>query len=249
MQVTIDTLDERAHDSVRGKGSFNNIKNLQRYMPNSYNKRRILRVNLSRDNLQYVKEFSEFALNNFYSVLSFGFLVDQGRAKGNKSVLDFDDIDDWKMCLDTIREIKKNTERLKGNLVIERKNCYPKTGCDLVNQKKPSMAIRIDPEGYVFPCLYFRDMNHSLGNINKSSLSDILNGQPFLNLINSILYRESHVNKCKGCIWDKQCFKGCPALAYSKYGSFDREISCSFMKDSFEKAVRSKAKFDMANNV
>lgn len=247
-QVTIDTLDKRLHDSIRGTGSFSNIADLQRYMPNTNNKRRILRVNLSRDNLKYIKEFSEFALNNLYSILSFGFLVDQGRGKGNKNVLDYDNDDDWALCLQAIGEIKKYADKFKNQLIIERKNCYPKTGCELVNLKKPSMAIRIDPDGYVFPCLYFRDIHHSLGNINDNTITEILNGQIFLNLINSLLYRESHIDSCKDCIWDKQCFKGCPALAYSRFDSLDKEISCSFMKDTFEKALRSRSALIRAKN-
>ena len=89
-------------------------------------------------------------------------------------------------------------------------------------------------------CLYFCDKINSLGNVNDATIYEILKGQPFLNLINLILYRESYIENCKSCIWNKHCFKGCPALAYSKYGSFDHEIFCSFMKGLFERIIKEK---------
>lgn len=239
-QVTLDSIDEKVHDSMRGVGSFDNIKNLQRYLPNKNNKERILRINLTKKNLMNVREFTEFALDNDYTVLSFGFPVEQGRAKENKILLDFDNRTDWEICLKVIHEIEEYTEKYKNKIKIERKNCYPRIRCELTDKKKPTMALRITPDGYVYPCLYFCDKINSLGNVNDATIYEILKGQPFLNLINLILYRESYIENCKSCIWNKHCFKGCPALAYSKYGSFDHEIFCSFMKGLFERIIKEK---------
>lgn len=238
IQVTIETLNEREHDSVRGIQSFNNIVNLQNYVPNIYNKKRILRVNLTESNINYIEKFAEFAHANQYTILSFGFLVNQGRGKNNKDVLDYEE--DNKICLQAINDIKKCSEKYKNVLVIERKNCYPKLGCELIDKKNPSMSLRIDANGDTFPCLFFFHKNHSLGNIYFKSLFDILKGQQFLELLNSLLYRESHIENCKYCIWEKQCRKGCPALAFSTHNTLNERISCSFNKEAFEKVIKSK---------
>lgn len=241
IQVTIDSLNHIEHDEIRGEGSFDNIENLQNILPNLYNKKRILRVNLTRYNAPYINDFCKFAINNGYTNVSFGFLVNQGRGYGNPLVIDYDIEEDKKIWLEVIHAVKECSETYKNQILIERKNCYPKTGCELINLKKPSMALRIASSGNTFPCLYFDNEKHSLGNIFDSPLIEILKGQRFLDLINLLLCRVDNIERCKQCIWDKQCFKGCPALAFSKYNSLDNEISCSFLKGTFEKAVKSKA--------
>lgn len=248
IQVTLDSLNHVKHDNVRGEGSFDNIKNMQNIIPNLYNKKRILRVNLTRNNTQYINDFCKFAINNGYTILSFGFLVNQGRGQGNPLIIDYDIEEDKNIWLEVIHTIKECSETYKNEIVIERKNCYPKTGCELVNRKNPSMALRIAANGNAFPCLYFTDEKHSMGNIFNSSLIEILKGRRFLELINLLLFREDNIEGCKRCIWDKQCFKGCPALAFSKYNSFENEISCSFLKETFDKAIKSKSEFIRSKN-
>ena len=248
IQVTLDSLNRIQHDNIRGKGSFDNIQNLQNIIPNYYNKNRILRINLTRDNTSYINEFCKFAINNRYTILSFGFIVNQGRGYENPLFVDYDIEDDKKIWREVIHTIKECSETYKNEIVIQRKNCYPKTGCDLLNNKKPAMSLRIASNGNAFSCLYFNHEKHSLGNIFDNSLIEILKGQRFLDLINLLLYRENNIERCKQCIWNKQCFKGCPALAFSKYNSFENEISCSFLKESFDKAVKSKAEFIRLKN-
>lgn len=241
LQVTLDTLDETLQDSMRGTGSFRNIKNLQRYLPNINHKQRILRINLTRDNLMDIREFTEFAVDNAYTEISFGFPVGQGRAKGRTGLLDFDNRDDWDICFNAIREVEECAQKYKDKITVARKNCYPRLRCELTDKKKPTMALRITPDGNVYPCLYFGGQDNSLGNINHASLDDILRDLPFRRLIRSLLYRESHMEACRSCIWNKYCFKGCPALAYSKYGSLDHKISCAFLDRSFSESIKEKA--------
>ena len=241
IQVTLDTLDCIQHDNVRGTGSFSNIKNLQNIISNAHNKKRILRVNLTRNNVDQINAMCMFAINSGYTILSFGFLVNQGRGQGNSFVINYDVEDDKKIWAEAIQVIKKCSDQYKNEIIIERKNCYPKMGCELVNFKRPSMALRIAADGNAFPCLYFSEMQHSLGNIYDNSLIEILKGDRLLNLINLLFYREENMESCLGCIWNKQCFKGCPALAFSEHGTFDDKISCSFLKEAFDKAVKSKS--------
>lgn len=238
IQVTLESLNQKEHDLIRGLCSFDNIRNLQKTIPNVFKLKRILRVNLTRNNIEYIKEFAEFAIKNEFNVLSFGFLVKQGRGQNSTDIIDYED--DREIWTNTIKEIKKISKLYGEKLIVERKNCYPKVGCELTYLKNPSMAVRIDAEGYVFPCLYFFDKQHSIGNILDKSLADILKGESFLALVNVLLHRENNILSCKQCIWDKQCRKGCPALAYSKYKTINEKESCGFLKDTFEKAIKSE---------
>ena len=215
IQVTIESLNQTEHDSIRGVSSFENIKNLQNNIPNLYNLQRILRVNLMKKSIMYIKEFAEFAISNGFNILSLGFLVSQGRGRNSAEIIDYED--DHYIWNEALKEIKDISARYEGELIVERKNCYPRVDCELTYLKRPSMAVRIDAKGNVFPCLYFFDPQHSMGNIYDQSLSSILKGDRFLALLNSLFYREKSIASCKQCIWDKQCRKGCPALAYSKY--------------------------------
>ena len=238
IQVTLESLNQMEHDFIRGLCSFDNIRNLQKTIPNVFKLKRILRVNLTRKNIEYINEFAEFAIKNEFNVLSFGFIVNQGRGKSSADIIDYED--DREIWTNTIKEIKKISALYREELIVERKNCYPKVGCELTYLRNPSMAVRIDAEGYVFPCLYFFDKQHSMGNIFSKSLRDILKGESFLALVNALLYRENNILSCKQCIWDKQCRKGCPALAYSKHETINEKESCEFLKDTFKKAIKSE---------
>ena len=46
------------------------------------------------------------------------------------------------------------------------------------------------------------------------------------------------VQTCALPIWDKYCFKGCPALAFSKRGKLDERIFCQFLKEAFHDAIK-----------
>ncbi len=236
IQVTIESMREELHDSIRGQGSFQNITRLQEYVPNIKHTKRILRVNLTRYNIRYIEDFMRFAVESGYTHISFGLLAIQGRALRDENAIDFEE--DREICNNAIKLIKENAYRAQKNIVVEWKNCLPRTGCQLLNKENPGMALRIDAEGYVFPCLYFNDIDHSMGNIQTNCLQDIIKGEQFANLLNRLLYRESHMDSCRQCIWDKYCFKGCPALAFSKRGKLDEKIFCQFLKETFHDAIK-----------
>lgn len=238
IQVTLESLIQKEHDSIRGVSSFENIKNLQNNIPNLYNLQRILRVNLMKKNMMHIKEFAEFAIANRYNILSLGFLVNQGRGRNSAEIIDYED--DYNIWHNALKEIKDITILYEGELIVERKNCYPRVECELTHFEKPSMAVRVDAKGNVFPCLYFYDPQHSMGNIYEQSLRNILKGDRFLALLNSLFYREKNIKSCKQCIWDKHCRKGCPALAYSKHLTINEKESCAFLKDIFENAIKSE---------
>lgn len=237
IQVTIESMVEELHDAIRGQGSFQNIARLQEYVPNNKHTKRILRVNLTKYNIQYIKDFLQFAVGSGYTHISFGLLAIQGRALRDGNAIDFEkerDISD-----SAIKLIKECAVGVQEDIVVEWKNCLPRTGCQLLNKKNPGMALRIDVDGYVFPCLYFNDIDHSMGNIQTNCLVDVIKGEQFAKLLNRLLYRESHMDSCGQCVWNTYCFKGCPALAFSKHGKLDEKIFCQFLKETFHDAIKS----------
>lgn len=246
IQVTIESITEESHDLIRGRGSFRNIARLQEHIPNRRHMKRILRVNLTRDNVCHIKDFALFAIKSGYTHLSFGFLVIQGRALKDGNAIDFEEERD--ICDNAIKLIKECADKTRGNLIVEWKNCYPRTGCQLLDKNNPAMALRIDAEGYMFPCLYFNDISHSMGNIRVNRIQDIIHGEQFADLLNRLLLRESHIDSCRQCIWHTCCFKGCPALAFSKYGKLDEKIFCGFLKETFHHAIRRCTAFEEGMN-
>lgn len=135
IQVTIESMREELHDSIRGQGSFQNITRLQEYVPNIKHTKRILRVNLTRYNIRYIEDFMRFAVESGYTHISFGLLAIQGRALRDENAIDFEE--EREICNNAIKLIKENAYRASEKYCGRMEKLFTKDGMSIVEQREP----------------------------------------------------------------------------------------------------------------
>jgi len=241
-QVTLDSLIEKEQDSIRGSHSFSNIANLRSIIPKKSNTNASLRINLTKKNCDYIDEFIDKAIEWGYDEASFGFLVPYGRAKNFDGIINrHDDPDLWSSIVNRLELQKK---QLGSAINLELVNCYPRTDCPFIYPDKLKISPRVASNGDIYPCLLCDDDKFIIGNIHDKPITDILLDESFQALSRVFIARaweDGYIQECKVCAWKKICFKGCPAVAFETYKSFNNhDGNCDFLKRLYlKKAVRS----------
>jgi len=91
--------------------------------------------------------------------------------------------------------------------------------------------LSIDPCGDVYACATLSgDKKYSYGNINTSSLSELMSS-PL-----AIAYRNRATDsKCSTCKWQHVCYGGCLARAHKFFGDYNRrDFYCSSLYQIYE---------------
>jgi radical SAM protein with 4Fe4S-binding SPASM domain len=90
--------------------------------------------------------------------------------------------------------------------------------------------IYLDSTGDVYPCQFLRD--ESLGNVTRSSLSDIWGGRGGNALLAALRAKHEYLEgRCARCAHKKKC-AGCRARAKSLYGSLWAEDPACYLEES-----------------
>jgi len=100
--------------------------------------------------------------------------------------------------------------------------------------------VYLDSTGDVYPCQFLRD--ESLGNVTRSSLSDIWGGRVGNALLAALRAKHEYLEgRCARCAHKKKC-AGCRARAKSLYGSLWAEDPACYLEESdITDAVMSRA--------
>lgn len=104
-----------------------------------------------------------------------------------------------------------------------------------------AISPMITAKGDVYPCTKLTYEFCSLGNINDMSLANIIMGEKAHDLFAQLRDRWKVYDQCTECIWKKGCFKGCPAIAYEKFGSIDHiSETCGYLKHIYHNRLFEK---------
>ena len=121
----------------------------------------------------------------------------------------------------------------KGNsrIHIEMEECLPNKGCELMDIRNVAISPMITSNGSVYPCTKLTYSFCALGNIYDMNLSEIVNSDEANKLYSELRKRWRVYAECENCNWKRICFKGCPAIAFEKYGTIDSiSDNCEYIK-------------------
>lgn len=234
VQVSVDGSHAEAHDSCRGKGSFDGairgIRTLQRHGISA-----AVRVTIHRNNVHDLENIARFLLDDLgladFSTNSAGYLGTCCR-NANEVLLNAEERREGMATL--LRLAGKYPNRISSNagpltdgrmwreMEAARATGKPAfhnggrlTACGCTNNK---ISVRAD--GAIVPC---NMLNHvELGRINHDSLAEVwLHSTPLNQLRNRHTIPLAGFEFCAGCSYIPYCTGNCPGLAYSITGQVD----------------------------
>jgi radical SAM protein with 4Fe4S-binding SPASM domain len=186
---------------------------------------------LTKINKPYLKNLIEFACQKEVLALDIHEVLPLGRAGQHPDVLLTPD--DW-------QDIRKIMEDMKSLINSSKTFVYAQSHFNLkeatfispeiMKQIHPylirfpgcrggKMEIAIDSVGNVWPCKYVKEYDvFKAGNVREYSLREIWESSTSLKLLRN-RRAENIEGKCQKCPWLTICVGGCPAIAFSKFGS------------------------------
>jgi radical SAM protein with 4Fe4S-binding SPASM domain len=226
--ISLDGATPETHEFIRGKRTY--VKTID--VIKKLNDRRFpieIDTIIYKDNLSELEDFVKLLDRMGIHTFGFGKLISRGRGKkisdmrlSNEEFINFtkrlDEISKNPQIsvhvsnefLDTVKYI---TTPEISNSRTQKKSKNKPYACGMAYSQ-----IVIDPEGNVFPCLYFRGRKYWLGNIINQSLFDIWHHSKNLTILRS--YSANDYEQCRGCNLANECKGGCRLDAYDSSGSF-----------------------------
>lgn len=207
-QISLNASNSTIHDALCGKGSFTKtMQGIERLLENSFD----IEVHsvLGKFNLTDVIPFIEYLWSKGITVLSFSTVNHLGRAQKNKDVFSLSPLE--------VAEISEKFETNVTVLEYRKKGMditFPQysNGCPLLSEEQQeSIGIgpRIDAFGNVYLCQSFN--KHSIGNIRKQNLYDLIVSENTKSKIQEIKDARENIKECHTCVWQYACGRGCPA--------------------------------------
>ncbi len=237
-QLTLDSTDEKENDSIRGKGCYKKIiELLEKAKKVNLSKRIVLRMNLSKKNVNKIDSFINLSI--FYGVkhVSIAFIANCGRGQEYEYAFSYQHT--LSEMIGIMEKLKVLSIKLKETIDISYNNLEEQRSCPLFNLGDIEINPRIDPNGNVFFCGYFFGEENSLGNISNNSVDEIINSKDFHCFKEKVQKRKQN-NKCEVCLFNKICSCGCPAISFMNTNNiFNIDNQCKmikyFIKNNFRK--------------
>jgi len=247
VQVSVDGSCAQAHDSCRGKGSFEKvlrgIRTLQRHRIGV-----TVRVTIHQNNVHDLENIAHFLLDDMglpdFSTNSAGYM---GTCCVNADEVLLN-VEERKEAMATLLRL---TEKYPGRISssagpltdgrmwrrMEEARAQGKpafhnggrlTGCGC-----PSNKISVRADGAIVPCNMLAHME--LGRINHDSLAEVWQNSPDLNQLRTRHYISlAEFEFCTGCSYIPYCTGNCPGLAYTLTGQVDHPSPDACMRRFLE---------------
>ncbi len=229
-QVSIDG-NEKEHDNIRGKGSFNKIKETLKRYEDKKLKYCIASV-VGKNNIKKIDQLIPYLES--LSTMKY-WRVSYEMPFGVAKTKDMLNIEEWNSFVDNILD-KVNFRLLIKKLydfdlydrhyskIIENKNrCH--------NCGSGKNEIYVYPNLNVYPCTCLTDF--STGNLKKESIEDILKGKRNSQFTNYKLDIELPCHQCKYLLL---CNGGCIGMSYNILGALGKgDIRCPTLRGYYDK--------------
>lgn len=234
VQVSIDGPDAALHDKFRGKGSFDKaISGLRNLLENQVGS--TARVTLNKYNYRHLPETAKLLLEDLNlpvfstnSVCYFGLCRENNdtmamnASEFSEAMMIIQEIQKKypnqinaqagpQACTSMWRQMEKAVNGDESTIQESRCGFLGSCGCIWNN-----IAVRAD--GIMLPCGQLPQME--LGRINHDGLRDIWLNSPVLNdMRKRVDIKLSEFDSCSDCKYMEFCYGGCPATAYTLFGS------------------------------
>jgi radical SAM protein with 4Fe4S-binding SPASM domain len=246
IQVSLDGASKETHDLVRGEGSYElAIKGIDNLIAEGMQDDILIAFTPMKINIHEINEIIDLTQNLGISVIQFPPLSPSGRAREKWNKLKLSD----KETLRFWNFLHKKAEKLRGKMDLLA-DCFSLNINTLGTPFRCTIGtqLRIDPEGYVYPCQCFHFGNtYCLGNIREQSLKKIVLGNRLNGIMEECFERPLKIDECMGCEWKNYCGSGCMGLAFENNGDVLHPESCEIRKKWVENLFLIEAKKIMTN--
>lgn len=239
LQLTLDSTNEKENDKIRGFGCYEKIINLLNYAKKlKLSHRIVLRMNLSKLNVNNIQSFIDLSINNKIKHISIAFIANCGRGHNYEYAFNYNE--SLNEMIDIMEYLKNLSNKYKNAIDITYNNLEEQRSCPIFSDNDIDINPRIAPDGNVFFCSYFFGDENVLGNVFDDRLVNIINSQKFLDFKNRVKERKKN-NNCENCIFKKICSCGCPAISYMNSNNIlDIDTQCKMIKYFIKNKIKNK---------
>lgn len=236
-QLTLDSTDKIQNDGLRGLGTFDRtVSFLEAANKEGISKQIVLRMNLSKLNLDKVVDFINLSLKFKIKHISVAFIANCGRGKNYEYAFSYNK--DLNQMIEIMQKLKKFSSELKEKIDINYNNLEDQVSCPIFTKGSISLNPRIDPVGDVFFCGYFFGKENALGNVFDKELEEIINSSTFQKFCEKVRERKNN-KRCDSCLYNKVCSCGCPAISYMNSDNIlDIDTQCSMIKTFMKNRIK-----------
>lgn len=233
IQISLDGMDSKSHDAIRGKNNFNKTINAIKLLRHKHIRVQIntTLTTVNTPNIKNIFSLCEDLKISSFSVAKYE-VCDKKQAYLKLSIeelfkysyilltkaKEFKNIRmNYKaLCILDFLNYPAGRTALKNYIIREKLQVSPNKCLSCHNHNK----ITISSDGKIFLCSMDESENAILGNLRKENFYDIWN-----NRFNTPYFqkRDMTTTKCKNCTYIPICNTGCMASAYKKYG----DINCA----------------------
>ncbi|MET3211259.1 UNVERIFIED_CONTAM: radical SAM protein with 4Fe4S-binding SPASM domain [Paenibacillus sp. PvR008] len=247
LQLSINGSNSEVHDRLCGRGSFyKTIRGLDNLIQAGMSKNIIVRSVLTNFNKNDIVSLIRMLVSKNILHVEIAALSALGRSENNMNDL-YIDIEEKAKLVRSWEEEEEIVNFIKRGANITFPDEF--TGlCPLLmnvtkEDKRIPLTPRIDSSGNVYLCQLFTDVQYSIGNVHQNNISAMLQSPALSNLIGFFRTGQTYMNKCQTCIWNRNCGKGCIAMAVANGGSIqDTDGCCSPRKNYFISELNKKRK-------
>lgn len=238
-QLTLDSTVEEENDKIRGKNTFKKtLELLERAKLLGLSKQIVLRMNLSKSNVNRIQSFINLAINYNIKHITIAFIANSGRGSDYKLAYNYNE--SLFEMIGIMEKLKSLSSQYKDIIDINYNNLEEQRSCPLFNNSDIEVNPRIDAKGNVFFCGYFFGDENILGNINNQKLLEIINSNQFYLFKQKVQSRKNN-KKCETCIFNKLCCCGCPAVSYMNTNNiYDIDTQCKMIKYFMKNKIKEK---------
>lgn len=230
IQISLNGSCAEVHDKLCGRGSFDKtMQGLNHLIEAGLSERILVRSVLTGFNKDDIVHLLKMVADKQIPQAEIAGLAALGRSETHKDDL-YLDILEKSALVENLQQNAEVVDLINSGVKITFPDEF--TGsCPLLNRiteedDKIPLTPRIDSSGHVFLCQLFTDVQYSIGNVNDTRLSSMLQSPELVHLIRFFQVGQSYMNQCQTCIWNQNCGKGCVALAVANGGTIQDTDGC-----------------------
>lgn len=229
VQVSLEGAKKETNDQVRGKGTFEKVKEKIRVLV-SNNVYTIISMVVHEDNYEEIEDLYHFGKDIGIDEIRYIPLKRMGQAKNNLKPIS------RKKLLYLIYNLVKKDPSIKKYLGRDFYSIMAKTCayCSKTSYCGTGLkTILIDSDGEVYPCPNHNWLEFKSGNIHNNTFEEIWVNSPILNKIRTIYNVNTINNECSNCVVKHWCAGGCRGEAYENTNDLtSKAVECEDIRES-----------------
>lgn len=212
LHISLDGTDSQMNDTIRGEGSFaSTVEAIRTLQDMGAGEQISLSFTITAAIAECPDGIAALASELGVHSLRFSKLVLKGRARD----LDPRLVPTQRQLIRfhrRMREFRADGYEISGTLDQALTTVPHQAACELGG------ILRIDPDGYVYPCLQLTERQFSIGRVSERSITEMLSS---LNMrrLERVAQRRNRRLRCTSCFWRNYCEGGCMAAAYDAHGN------------------------------